>query len=134
MKYNKYNSNKEFSSILFEKWVALGVKTWNPPRKCEGLPCRSASSSQQWVKIFFYRAFDILSILSHCLFLSNHFCKGHTLISLITVEVGINVLGCKSCKINWTFSLNFWARFKIYSSKWLWEKWSLGSVRILKVL
>ena len=29
-----------------------------------------------------------------------------TLISLITVEVGINVKGCKSCKINWTFSIS----------------------------
>ena len=35
------------------------------------------------------------------------YSKQLTLISLITVEVGINVYGCKSCKINWTFSINF---------------------------
>ena len=29
-----------------------------------------------------------------------------TLISLITVEVGINMQGCKSCKINWNFPSN----------------------------
>ena len=28
--------------------------------------------------------------------------------------------------------INFWARIKFYSSKWLWEKLSLGSVRILE--
>ena len=52
--------------------------------------------------------------------------------SLITMEVGINVEGCKSCKINWPFSVNFWARMKFYISKWPWEKSSSGSVRILE--
>ena len=53
-----------------------------------------------------------------------------TLISLITMEVGINMEGFKSCKSNWPFSVNFWVRIKFYSSKWLWEKSSSGSVRI----
>ena len=53
-----------------------------------------------------------------------------TLISLITVEVGMNVEGCKSCKINWPFPVNFWARKKFYNLKWPQEKSSLGSVRI----
>ena len=48
------------------------------------------------------------------------------------MEVGITVEGCKSCKINWPFSVNFWARIKFYSSKWPWEKSSSGSVRILE--
>ena len=58
--------------------------------------------------------------------------KLSTLIFLITMEVGINMEGCKSCKINWPFSSNVWDRVKFYSSKWQWEKSSSGSLRMLE--
>ena len=75
---------------------------------------------------FFYRSPNLFSSfksrLSERMSCKNQKCRLHLqifpiLISLITVKVGINVEGCKSCKTNWTFSINFYARINIYSSK-----------------